>query len=102
VYSHWGDEYVTANAMQKSLARRFIDAGAEIVIGAHPHVVQEHELYAGKHIYYSLGNFIFDQYFNEQVRRGLMLELALDASGIADIREIPTYLERDRRTCPVG
>lgn len=99
VYTHWGDEYVSPNARVQSLARAFIDAGAEIVIGSHPHVVLEHELYRGKYIYYSLGNFIFDQYFNEAVRSGLVLNIAFDEDGVESITPIPTYLERDRRTC---
>jgi poly-gamma-glutamate capsule biosynthesis protein CapA/YwtB (metallophosphatase superfamily) len=99
VYTHWGDEYVSPNERIQSLAREFIDSGAEIVIGSHPHVVLEHEIYNGKYIYYSLGNFIFDQYFNEAVRKGLMLNIVFDRDGVESIVPIPTYLERDRRTC---
>ena len=99
VYTHWGDEYVPPSERVQQLARSFVDAGAEIVIGTHPHVVLEHEEYKGKYIYYSLGNFIFDQYFNEDVRNGLMLRIAFDGSGVTAITPIPTYLERDRRTC---
>ncbi len=102
VFAHWGTEYAKANAEQKRLAREFIDAGAEIVIGAHPHVAQEHETYAGKHIYYSLGNFIFDQYFSEAVREGKLVEVTFGKNGVAAVREIPIYLERDRRTCLRG
>lgn len=100
VYAHWGDEYVAANQYQKDLARTFIDAGAEIVIGSHPHVVQEHEQYRGKHIYYSLGNLVFDQYWEEAVRSGLMIQVTFSRKGVVSIQEIPVTLERDRRTCP--
>lgn len=100
VYAHWGDEYVSANQYQKDLAHAFIDAGAEIVIGSHPHVVQEHERYAGKHIYYSLGNLVFDQYWEEAVRSGLMIAVTFSRSGVETIEEIPVTLERDRSTCP--
>lgn len=100
VFAHWGDEYAPVNEIQKKLAHRFVDAGAEIVIGAHPHVIQESEVYGGKHIYYSLGNFIFDQYWNEQVRTGLMLKVSFDAEGVAGITESFVTLGRDRRTCP--
>ncbi len=99
VFAHWGTEYVGANAMQKKLAHAFIDAGAEMVVGAHPHVVQENEVYSGKQIYYSLGNLFFDQYFSEDVRSGRLLEATFNARGLDSIREIPVYLERDRRTC---
>lgn len=102
VYTHWGIEYATtAPAYSHELAHRFIDAGAEIVVGSHPHVVQDHELYAGKHIYYSLGNFIFDQYWMESVRSGLLVQVTFNSSGVAGIREIPIYLGQDRRTCTV-
>jgi len=109
VYTHWGDEYVAPSERMEALAHAFIDAGAEIVIGSHPHVVLEHEIYPprlasgeagnGKYIYYSLGNLVFDQYFNEEVRSGLMLKIVFDKSGVDSITPIATYLERDRRTC---
>lgn len=99
VYTHWGDEYVPATQRVKDLARQFIDAGAHMVIGTHPHVVQEHEVYNGKHIYYSLGNTIFDQYWEEQVREGLLVRAVFDAHRNVVVSEIPTYLERDRSTC---
>jgi poly-gamma-glutamate synthesis protein (capsule biosynthesis protein) len=59
-YIHWGIEREeTPNDIQKNLARQLIDAGADLVIGAHPHVLQGIEYYKGKPIIYSLGNFIF-------------------------------------------
>jgi poly-gamma-glutamate capsule biosynthesis protein CapA/YwtB (metallophosphatase superfamily) len=61
VFQHWGIEYETVESShQQALARMAIDAGADLVVGAHPHVVQPHELYQGKPIIYSLGNFVFD------------------------------------------
>jgi gamma-polyglutamate biosynthesis protein CapA len=100
VYAHWGDEYKAANKRQKDLAHRFIDAGAELVIGAHPHVVQEAEMYQGKHIFYSLGNFIFDQYWNEFVTDGLMVQVRFEESGVTRVTESHVTLGKDRRTCP--
>lgn len=99
VYTHWGEEYVPATERVKTLAHQFVDAGASIVIGSHPHVVQEHEEYNGKHIYYSLGNFVMDQYWNEDVRSGLMLHVVFGKGGVTAVEEIPVYLERDRTTC---
>jgi len=101
VYAHWGEEYIPAVPRVKELAHEFVDAGAAIVIGSHPHVVQEHELYHGRHIYYSLGNFIFDQYWNEAVRTGLLVHVQFDTNGVRSVREIPIHLERDRTTCPL-
>ncbi len=71
VFSHWGDEYKTkSNLRQQNLAHRFIDMGADLVIGTHPHVIQEFEDYKGKRIYYSLGNFVFDQDFSYNTMHG--------------------------------
>lgn len=79
VYTHWGQEYETiSDQKQKDLARAFIDAGADVIIGSHPHVIQEKEVYKGKTIYYSLGNFIFDQYFDTSVRKGLVVRATFD------------------------
>src|SRR5262249_36610589 len=47
VYTHWGDEYVPPTPQMRQLAHSFVDAGAAIVIGSHPHIVQEHEIYSG-------------------------------------------------------
>jgi poly-gamma-glutamate capsule biosynthesis protein CapA/YwtB (metallophosphatase superfamily) len=60
VYPHWGIEHQpTPTSMQTYWGRRLIDLGADLVVGAHPHVVQQTETYKGKKIFYSLGNFIF-------------------------------------------
>lgn len=99
VYTHWGEEYVPASPRVMQLARSFVDAGASIVIGSHPHIVQEHEVYNGKHVYYSLGNFIFDQYWSESVRRGLLLRVEFTPTGVASVEEIPIDNQTDRRTC---
>lgn len=99
VYTHWGTEYVGATADEKRLGHAFIDAGADAVIGSHPHVVQETETYQGRRIYYSLGNLIFDQYFRDDTRHGLLVEMAIDpASHGLSFRDIPVELERNGRT----
>ncbi len=60
VMVHWGTERTTVlEDYQKQFARQYIDAGADLVIGSHPHVLQGFETYKGKWIAYSLGNFIF-------------------------------------------
>lgn len=100
VYSHWGVEYQTiANQIIQKQAHQFIDAGADLVIGAHPHVVQQSEVYENKHIYYSLGNFVFDQYFEPSVKRGLLLEIELDLlSKKISINEHKTLLDISGKT----
>ncbi len=62
VFTHWGVEYVLQeNAHQQYMARLAVDAGSDLVVGAHPHVIQPYEIYHGKPIIYSLGNFVFDE-----------------------------------------
>ncbi len=76
VNSHIGIEYQTlSNKKQKDLYRAMIDTGADAIIGHHPHVSQEYEIYKGKPIFYSLGNFIFDQYFSAETQSGLAVAL---------------------------
>jgi poly-gamma-glutamate synthesis protein (capsule biosynthesis protein) len=82
VMMHWGDEYQPVhNATQETVAHTLIDAGVDAVIGSHPHVVQDIEVYNGAPIFYSLGNFIFDQYWNADVRSGLALRITHDEMG---------------------
>lgn len=62
LHIHWGREYDSAPTNeQQILAHRLVDAGAQVIIGHQPHVIQNVEFYKGKMIFYSLGNFIFDQ-----------------------------------------
>ena len=102
VYTHWGLEYVrTAPQYIRDRAHAFVDAGAIAVIGSHPHVVQDSETYKGALIYYSLGNFVFDQYFQESVRNGLLIRVAFNSEGVESVEEIPVKLNRDRTVCPL-
>jgi poly-gamma-glutamate synthesis protein (capsule biosynthesis protein) len=79
VFAHWGEEYQThSTAAQREEARAFIDAGADLIIGAHPHVVEEVEIYKNKAIFYSLGNFMFDQNFSWAVQHGLAVRVDFD------------------------
>jgi len=74
---HWGIEYEHQfNKQQQSLAHEFINNGADAIIGHHPHVVQGMEVYKNKPIFYSLGNFIFDQYFSSDTQEGLAVSLS--------------------------
>lgn len=75
---HWGEEYkLTNSSVQQKLAHKIIEAGADSIIGHHPHVVQNIEKYQGKLIFYSLGNFIFDQYFSSDTKQGLAVGLEI-------------------------
>lgn len=102
VYAHWGLEYeVSPTTEMQTLAHAFAEAGAKLIVGSHSHVVGEKEEYQNVPIYYSLGNFIFDQYFSPAVRRGLLLKVVISREGVMSIKEIPTQLELDGRTCPL-
>lgn len=83
-YVHWGEEYeLLHSTAQETLAQTLIDAGIDAVIGHHPHVVQDIALYKGKPIFYSLGNFIFDQYFSEDVTQMIAVSMNIGSSTVA-------------------
>jgi poly-gamma-glutamate synthesis protein (capsule biosynthesis protein) len=100
VYAHWGKEFVDQPDQNiKDLAHKFIDAGADLIIGSHPHVIQTKEEYRSKAIYYSLGNFIFDQYFNSDTQRGLAVQAEIDlANNKIDYREYFVKMESSGQT----
>lgn len=88
VYIHWGIEYDTVHHIsQERLAETLVQAGADLIIGHHPHVVQDVSLVNGVPVFYSLGNFVFDQYFATNVQQGLVLVLELD--DLPKIRLVP-------------
>lgn len=75
VSPHWGVEYkVNPNESQKKVAKAAIEAGADLILGTHPHVVQGAEMINGKYVTYSLGNFIFDQEWSTETKQGTVLE----------------------------
>lgn len=83
VFTHWGIEYQTNfSKTQQKLGREIIDAGADIIIGTHPHVVQPVEKYKDKMIFYSLGNFLFDQTFSKKTQEGLAIGIVFDKPEI--------------------
>ncbi|MDD3706082.1 MAG: CapA family protein, partial [Clostridiaceae bacterium] len=68
VYLHWGKEMISQPVQyQKNIAHMLIDAGADLVIGSHPHIVQSFEFYKGKLIAYSLGNLVFTNSSKETI-----------------------------------
>lgn len=86
---HWGWEYEpTARESVVAKAHAFVDSGADFIWGHHPHVVQNHETYNGVQIYYSLGNFVFDQYFSAAVREGLVLGLKIENGEITVVEQM--------------
>ena len=77
LYVHWGNEYINRpSSAQKKFAHWLIDAGFDLIIGMHPHVLQGFEIYKGKHIFYSLGNFVFEMAWTP-TKIGAVVELDL-------------------------
>jgi len=105
IFPHWGSEYSqTHSQSQARLAHDWIDAGADLVIGSHPHVVSDAELYKGKPIFYSLGNLLFDQTFSKETQRGLVIagkiskdELTLVLLPTISVKLQPQLLGGDER-----
>jgi gamma-polyglutamate biosynthesis protein CapA len=75
---HWGNEYIHIPSLkQRKMAYKFIDNGADIIVGHHPHVIQPYEAYKNGHIFYSLGNFIFDFIHSQMFSVGLVATIEL-------------------------
>lgn len=90
VSMHAGTEYSTSpNQFQITIAQTAIDAGAHLVIGHHPHVVQPMEQYKHGYILYSLGNFIFDQMWSEPTRQSAIASITFNNEGISAINFTP-------------
>ncbi|MBX9955207.1 CapA family protein [Peribacillus simplex] len=93
VNMHWGQEYSTSTTdRQKDLAKAIIDAGADIIIGHHPHVLQSFDVYKDGIIFYSLGNFIFDQGWT-RTKDSAMVQYHLAIDGKATIDVVPLQIE---------
>lgn len=100
---HWGvEQSFSANSAQQSQAKRFIDAGADIVLSHHPHVMQGIAFYKGKLIAYSLGNFLFP-YKTTEGRKSFILKFDYGPGGVANVTATPVYLgEWGRPTVQTG
>ena len=80
---HWGNEYIHIPSWdQIQMARKAVDMGAHLVVGHHPHVIQPVEEYKGGVICYSLGNFLFDMLWNNDVKTGAVLEVKANRHGV--------------------
>ncbi|MEK3734275.1 MULTISPECIES: CapA family protein [Paenibacillus] len=94
VMAHWGEELkFRPNDNQLMLARAFIDAGADLCIGGHPHVLQGLERYNGKWIAYSTGNFIFTKSTNPDTWKTAVFQATCTDKGDCDMKLIPYRTE---------
>ena len=95
-YFHWGIEYTKdPTREQQQAARAAINAGADMVLGVHPHWVQGIESYKGRLIVYALGNFIFDQDWSRPTLEGMLLHLYWRGTTLAGLRFVPV-IDEDR------
>ncbi len=93
---HWGNEYIHYPSLnQIKLAHKIIDAGADIIIGHHPHVVQPVEKYRNGLIFYSMGNFLFDMLWSKKVRHGLVAKLILDGNHDINFKLVSIRLSNE-------
>jgi poly-gamma-glutamate synthesis protein (capsule biosynthesis protein) len=100
VYTHWGAEYQNNfSKSQQEAGKKFIDAGADAVLGSHPHVIQPIEIYKNKPIFYSLGNFLFDQIFSNEVRHGLGVKITIEKDK-TEFELIPTEMKNFQLVLP--
>jgi poly-gamma-glutamate capsule biosynthesis protein CapA/YwtB (metallophosphatase superfamily) len=95
LFLHWGEDLVEAETPeQKDMAHRFIDAGADAVIGGHAHLTQSIEWYKDHPIVYSLGNFVFDYFpYDPPVWKGWILKLTFGANGRPQLRTTDVELD---------
>lgn len=91
---HAGEEYISdpPSQFQTNFARLAVDSGADIVIGHHPHVTQKMEVYNGGYIFYSLGNFIFDQSFSEKTMQGQIVKVVIEDGKIKEAKPMDIKL----------
>lgn len=93
-YFHWGIEYTKdPTRWQQQVSHAAVDAGADMVLGSHPHWAQAIESYKGRLIVYSLANFIFDQDWSRPTLEGFMVHLYWRGTTLAGIRFVPTLIE---------
>jgi poly-gamma-glutamate synthesis protein (capsule biosynthesis protein) len=92
---HWSaeDVYYPSDAM-KNVAYKAIDAGADMVLGSHPHTIQPIEYHNGHLIVYSMGNFVFDQMQRDQTREGFFIKCTFLNSELTKVTLVP-YKIRD-------
>jgi len=94
VAMHWGIEYQShPTDGQRKLANELVSLGANVVVGHHPHWVQDIEWIGTTPVYYSLGNLIFDQMWSEETRHGLLVKLTFEGKNIEKQELIPTYIK---------
>lgn len=102
VHTHWGVEYDSSpNPRQQDIGRALVDAGADIIIGHHTHTLQPVEIYKGKVIFYSLGNFVFDQGWSK-TKDSVLAQFKVKEDDSQVIELIPMKIEEASPTHLTG
>ena len=100
---HWGPEDVPQpNYSQRDLAQLAVEAGADLVVGNHTHVVQAIQEIDGVMIFYGLGNFVFDQDWARDHQQGVILLVNFQGTEMVDYQLIPTHVDGDGRVHIAG
>lgn len=90
---HWGEEYKALhNNFQRTWAEDLVENGADIIVGHHPHWVQDVEVINGVPVFYSLGNFIFDQMWSEETKKGALVHLTYSGNKLTDQKIVNIYM----------
>jgi poly-gamma-glutamate capsule biosynthesis protein CapA/YwtB (metallophosphatase superfamily) len=94
IEAHWGNEYTSEPSdNQKQMAQKLIENGATVVVGSHPHWVQTIDHINGHPVYYSLGNFVFDQMWSQKTREGLVMKLTFEGKDLAKEEILKTLMQ---------
>jgi poly-gamma-glutamate synthesis protein (capsule biosynthesis protein) len=94
VLTHWGTQYThRPESSQRLASRAFADAGADLVIGGHPHWVQGWEMAGSAVVVNSLGNFVFDMDFQTKTREGIFLEIVLWGDKVKAVEPVPYLID---------
>jgi poly-gamma-glutamate synthesis protein (capsule biosynthesis protein) len=102
VLPHWGTQYTHSTVRdQRVVARALVDAGADLVVGGHPHWVQGMEALQDGLIVHSLGNFVFDMDFSRKTQEGTVLELTFWGADLKEARLVPVVIGPDFAPRPV-
>ena len=95
-FMHWGwEDEPQPSERLREFSKRMLDAGADMVVGSHPHVTQGVEYYKGKLIVYSLGNFLFNSFDTPATTTGWVLKVRMNKAGMVDWQTRVARLDGD-------
>lgn len=93
LFPHWGLEFqAQPTASQRRFAKRAIEAGADMILGSHSHWASAMEIIDGKPVFYSMGNFVFDQNWSVETSEGLVIESTFAGARLVSTRMLPTVI----------